>query len=194
MSHAHTGRARYALGMKHRSSIGLIGIAAATLGLAGCRSRTLEITSDPPGALVWLNDEQIGRTPVEVGFVHHGTYEVRARLEGYAPLVTRQSTRATLGEQPGFDFITQTFPGDTRVHWYFTLEPLPELKDQHAAELSAFERAKSFRDHMTGVKPVETPAPRTEPAQPKGDAGTPTTIEPSATSTSTTAPAPTTAK
>lgn len=186
MSRTRAGRDRYALGMKHGWYIGLMALAAASLGLAGCRTRTLEITTDPPGALVWLNDEQVGRTPLEVGFVHHGTYEVRARLEGYAPLVTRESTRATLEEQPGFDFVTQSFPGDTRVRWFFTLEPLPELKDQHAAEASAFERAKAFRDHMTGVK--------TEPAQPKGDAGTPTTVEPSATSPSTTAPAPTTAK
>lgn len=194
MSPAHAARARYALGMKHRSSIGLIGIAAAALGLAGCRTRTLEITSDPPGALVWLNDEQIGRTPLEVGFVHHGTYDVRMRLDGYAPLTTKRSTGASFADQPGVDFVSQAAPGESRTIWFFTLEPLPELKDRQAAELSAFERAKAFRDHMTGVKAPETPAPAADPAQPKGDAGTPTTVEPSATSPSTTAPAPTIAK
>jgi hypothetical protein len=177
--------------MKHAATIGLVTLSAlAAAGLGGCRTRTLEITSDPPGALVWLNDEQVGRTPLETGFVHYGAYDVRLRLEGYNPIVTHRTAGAPLVDQPGPDFVSQAFPGDSRTVWHFKLDPLPELTDQRGAEDAAFERAKAFRDKMGGAKAA---AP-SEKAQPKGDAGTPTTVAPSATSPSTTAPAPTTAK
>ncbi|MFB3120043.1 MAG: PEGA domain-containing protein [Stenotrophomonas maltophilia] len=40
------------------------------------------ITSEPPGALVWLNDREIGRTPVDVDFEFYGRYDVRLHLPG----------------------------------------------------------------------------------------------------------------
>ncbi|HZW08201.1 MAG TPA: PEGA domain-containing protein [Phycisphaerales bacterium] len=163
----------------------LVLVTAAAIGAGGCRTRTLEITSDPPGALVWLNDEQVGRTPLETGFVHYGDYEVRLRLDGYNPLVTHRPAGAPLIDQPGIDFVTQAFPGNSVTRWHFILEPLPELADQRGAESAAYDRAKAFRDHIVGSKP-RAPAP-----QPSGDAGTPTTVTPSGTSPSTTAPAPT---
>jgi len=56
------------------------------LGLlaAGCRAqRTLEITSDPPGAEVRLDDQTIGLTPVRVSFEHYGTRRLTFYLPGY---------------------------------------------------------------------------------------------------------------
>ena len=35
-------------------------------GLTGCVQRTITVNSDPQGALVYLNDIEIGRTPVTV--------------------------------------------------------------------------------------------------------------------------------
>ncbi|MFT3683348.1 MAG: PEGA domain-containing protein [Phycisphaerales bacterium] len=158
----------------------------AATALTGCRTRTLEITSDPPGALVWLNDEQVGRTPLETDFVHYGTYDVRLRMDGYVPLSTHRTATAPLADQPGIDFVTQAFPGRTVTSWHFTLEPLPELADRKGAEDAAYDRAKKVRDKATGVK--------TAAAQESGAAGTPATVTPSPTSPSTTEPAPTTDK
>lgn len=180
----------------------LIALMVAGAGLGACRTRTLEITSEPSGALVWLNDEQVGRTPLETDFVHYGTYDVRVRMDGYVPLSTHRTASASLADQPGIDFFSQASPGRTVTSWHFTLDPLPELIDQRGAENAAHDRAKAFRDHVTGKPaplfvptepPLTPPAPPTLPAQPNADAGTPTTVTPSATSPTTTAPAPTTA-
>lgn len=57
----------------------------AAVSLAGCVERTISITSDPSGALVFLNDEEIGRTPCEASFLHYGTYDVRIVKDGYEP-------------------------------------------------------------------------------------------------------------
>ncbi len=50
--------------------------------LAGCVERLITVHSSPAGALVYLNDEEIGRTPVSVPFKYYGTYDVRLEHEG----------------------------------------------------------------------------------------------------------------
>lgn len=54
---------------------------AALFVLAGCIERTITVTSKPAGALVYLNDEEIGRTPVTVPFTFYGVYDVRLEHE-----------------------------------------------------------------------------------------------------------------
>src|SRR5258706_9997592 len=51
--------------------------------VAGCVERTMTIKSDPPGALVYLNDREIGRTPVTRDFTWYGDYQVEIRKDGY---------------------------------------------------------------------------------------------------------------
>lgn len=53
-----------------------------TLVLAGCVQRVISITSQPSGALVYLNDEEVGRTPVSVPHLFYGVYDVRLEHRG----------------------------------------------------------------------------------------------------------------
>jgi len=54
------------------------------LFLGACTSpRSLSIESDPPGALVQLDGKQIGRTPLEVRFYHHGDRRITMTRPGY---------------------------------------------------------------------------------------------------------------
>lgn len=50
--------------------------------LTGCVERLITVHSTPAGALVYLNDEEVGRTPVSVPFKYYGTYDVRIEHEG----------------------------------------------------------------------------------------------------------------
>ena len=50
--------------------VGLLSLAA----LAGCVERRFVIESDPPGALVLMNGQQLGATPVDGHFVYYGRY------------------------------------------------------------------------------------------------------------------------
>jgi len=52
------------------------------LAAGGCVHRTLEVESNPPGALVYLNGEEVGRTPMRKEFLWYGTYDVQLRKEG----------------------------------------------------------------------------------------------------------------
>src|SRR5437868_726610 len=56
-------------------------LVAAALALSGCVERKLTIGSDPPGAILLLNDVEVGRTPVTVPFTTYGDYDDRLRYE-----------------------------------------------------------------------------------------------------------------
>lgn len=130
--------------------------------LPGCVERTISITSEPPGAIVWLNDVEIGRTPVETDFTFYGTYDVRLRLEGYEPLLTSRKANAPAYDWPGIDLVSEAIPADieSRVDWHFVLSPLPERAegaDRDALHQALIERATQTRQQ---VEAVPQPPPR----------------------------------
>jgi len=47
---------------------------------------TLGLTTLPPGGRFYVNDEYVGKSPAVVSKLKPGDYEVRAEVEGYAPL------------------------------------------------------------------------------------------------------------
>jgi len=58
---------------------------------AGCVHRRLTINSDPPGARVLLDGDEVGETPTSVDFTHYGTREVVLQKDGYETLKTLQT-------------------------------------------------------------------------------------------------------
>lgn len=111
----------------------------------GCIQRTISITSDPTGALVYLNDQEVGRTPVMVPFTFYGVYDVRMEADGYKPLWTEQQAKAPWWETPGIDLFAEAVPhGKADLHWHFTMQPQPPAEDvdadvllDHARQLRA---------------------------------------------------------
>jgi hypothetical protein len=84
---------------------------AAGLALTGCYGqvqRTLTIDSEPPGARCWLNDKEVGRTPVTVPFTWYGVYDLRLETPGYEPLVTKAKVEAPYYEWVPLDFAFET--------------------------------------------------------------------------------------
>lgn len=118
--------------------------------LPGCLERTITITSDPPGALVWLNDVEAGRTPLETDFTYYGVYSVRLHREGYEPLVTTRKADAPLYEWPVADLAAEAWPQKitTDIRWHFVLEPAAERLDGEAAREAILKRAAETRDRL----------------------------------------------
>lgn len=99
------------------TALTLVALAA----LTGCTRRTIEVTSTPPGAVVWLNDQQVGRTPVEVEFTHFGVYDVRLKLDGYEPVSTSRHAVTPVHEYPPIDLVTAPLPIHHHITWHFDL-------------------------------------------------------------------------
>lgn len=75
----------------------------------GCVSRRLTVRSNPPGALVELDGERIGFTPVSVDFTYYATRELRLSKVGYETLTVEQPLRPPWYQVPPLDFVSDNF-------------------------------------------------------------------------------------
>lgn len=141
---------------------------AALLLLAACAScaaeRKLVIRSEPPGALVRLDNQVVGTTPYETTFDSYGTRRITLYKEGHVPL-----SRVLVIEPPWYadfpaDLLTEVlFP----VGWKdvreedFTLEPVREGAISTPDLDAVLLRAESLR-----LAEPAGPRPSTVPAKP----------------------------
>ena len=91
----------------------------------GCVERKLTINTVPQGALVELNDEEIGTTPVTVAFNWYGDYNVRIRKEGYNAIDTNKILKQPKKDKFPYDFYYEVLTPKRYVdeyEWTFQLE------------------------------------------------------------------------
>ena len=137
---------------------------ASTLALliaqGGCLSRRIFVTSDPPGARLWLNDVEIGRTPVATEFTYFGTYNVRLEHDGFQTLETPKKAVAPWYEYPVVDLLAIAAPWsiETKLDWHFELEPSAEAPDRD----EVLNRARQLKEQVRQDDPGQT-APRPNP-------------------------------
>ncbi len=118
--------------------------------LSGCVERRLKITSDPPGALVYLANDEVGRTPLTMPFTWYGDYEVILRLEGYEAKITHTNITPPIYDIPPWDLISQAFVPWTyryNVSRHYELTPLTP-----PTEAELIERAMALRER--NLQPV----------------------------------------
>lgn len=115
---------------------------AALVSSPGCVRRTLTVRTEPEGALILLNDEEVGLSPVTVDFTWYGDYDVVIRKEGFETLKTHHRVSAPWYEYPPLDFFFETMVAFTLHDQHeaeFTLEPeqMPGRAElmENAAEL-----------------------------------------------------------
>ena len=113
---------------------------------AGCVRRTITITTEPPGALVFLNDQEIGRSVVTTDFLWYGDYDVTIRKQGYQTLKTNWDIKPPWYQILPFDFFAEVlWPGqlhDQRER-HFGLQPAqpPSQEELVGRALQARDRA-----------------------------------------------------
>jgi hypothetical protein len=112
--------------------------------LTGCVERLIKVSTDPPGALVWLNDQEVGVTPVTVPFTWYGRYELAVRKQGFQTIKTSRKTPVPLYQWPILDFFSETllpFRLVDRHHWHYQLTPTSPTDTD-----ALIERAQALRD------------------------------------------------
>jgi len=135
-------------------------IACAGCGLlllgGGCVQRRMTIRSSPPGALVYVDDYQIGTTPVSTDFIYYGTRKIRLVKDGYETLTVRQPFPAPWYEYFPLDFVTENL-----WPWEIRDERVVDLAMANAASTppeSVVARAEQAR-LSAGSLPAPPPAP-----------------------------------
>lgn len=125
---------------KHTAAAGIL-LTAMTLG--GCINRTIVVDSEPRGALVYLNDVEVGRTPTRVPFTFYGEYDVRLKKEGYETLHTAREAKPPWYDTIGADLLTGAMPWteDVTIEWSFELNEARTVSEQtvleHARQMRA---------------------------------------------------------
>lgn len=133
---------------KNSNRIRALSLILGAVCVSGCVRRTVTITTDPPNARVFLNDQEIGTSTVTTDFLWYGDYDVVVRKEGYETLQTHWPIKAPWYQWPVFDFFTDVlWPAtivDSRSR-HFVLEPAT----QPTAE-EVIGRAEEMRVRATG--------------------------------------------
>jgi hypothetical protein len=147
------------------------------LALAGCGvERRLIIHSDPEGALVYLNHEEVGRTPVSYDFTWYGQYDVQLRKEGYQTVSLTEWVVAPWWQWPPFDFVAEITPGRPRDTHRLSYAMRPATRPADPAAL--VRRAEGMRAELRSGEYTRTPStapttrPTTKPAKKKPAATT----------------------
>lgn len=128
----------------------IVGGASVFIG-AGCVQRKLTVTSEPSGALVYLNNREAGRTPFSTDFLWYGEYEVVVRKEGYQTIVAKKNVIAPWWQFPPIDLFAEiTPPRKVDAHTLsFTLTPVEEVSAS-----AILERATEMRKQLPATQPA----------------------------------------
>jgi hypothetical protein len=103
-----------------------LGMTLLVMFCSGCVERQLTINTTPPGARIWLNDEDMGESPVTTPFKWYGDYNVRITKPGFQTLHTHRPLEAPWYDTFPFDFLAQIVNPQRIVDaydWTFELQP-----------------------------------------------------------------------
>jgi hypothetical protein len=95
---------------------------------SGCVRRRLNVRSNPPGALVYVDNQQIGTTPCSVDFTYYGTREIRLIKPGYETLAINQPIPTPWYQIPPLDFVSENLtPMKIRDNRTVTFDMSPQI-------------------------------------------------------------------
>ena len=97
---------------------------------SGCVRRRMTIRSNPPGALVYVDDHPapIGTTPVSHDFIYYGTRKFRLVKDGYETLTVKQSIPPPWYQYVPLDFVAENLvPGEIRDQRCLDFQLRPQM-------------------------------------------------------------------
>jgi hypothetical protein len=140
--------------------------------------RRLNVNSNPQGALVYVDNQQIGSTPCSVDFTYYGTREIRLIKPGFETLTVNQPIPAPWYQYTPIDFVAEnlvtTKIRDNRTVSY-NLAPQLVVPTQELID-----RANQLRQdtQQYGIVPVGATLPINTGPVPFGAPGPPVALPP----------------
>ena len=144
----------------------ILGFAASLVLSAGCGhvERQMSISSNPSGALVYLNGQEVGRTPCTVDFTWYGRYDLALRMDGFQTLKTTQYVPAPWWQWVPFDLGAEVLPGRKLDNHYYAFALQAQTGENVDAALLV-DRAASLKPMLESGEFTRKPATRpTSPA------------------------------
>lgn len=106
---------------------------AGPITLTGCVERRYTIRTNPPGALVVVNDEEIGPTPISRSFTYYGDREITLMLDGHETQTVIQPIAAPWYDNMLTEFFTEnlipyTFRDEREFTYQLQPSTLPDIE------------------------------------------------------------------
>src|ERR1700742_3189479 len=102
-------------------------VSTAALPAEAIVRRRLNVNSNPQGALVYVDNQQIGSTPCSVDFTYYGTREIRLIKPGYETLTVNQPIPTPWYEYIPLDFVSENLvPNKIRDNRTVTYDLAPQ--------------------------------------------------------------------
>ncbi len=147
-----------------------LALVLACLAACGCVRRRMTIQSNPPGALVYIDDYEIGTTPISTNFTYYGQRKIRLVKDGYETKTVMERVSAPWYQFFPLDFVTENFiPGEIRDRRTLTYTLQPQAVVPTETVLGRAEQLRRGMHQATGTTPA---AVRVQP----GPAGPPSSV------------------
>lgn len=100
--------------------------------VSGCVQRRMIIRSQPEGAFVTIDNQQMGLTPISIPYTYFGTREVKLEKDGFKTIKVQQRLDPEWYERFPVSLVSENFAGreirDERV-MDFQLEPKTQVQE-----------------------------------------------------------------
>lgn len=131
------------------------GLAALCLWQTGCVRRRLTVRTSPPGAQVFVDDQEIGASPASTSFVYYGTRKITVIKDGYETTTLYEKISAPWYEYPPIDFVSENlWPFETRDERVVDVQLLPQ---QVVPEDQLLNRADLLRNNAANGQTIGLP-------------------------------------
>ncbi|PHS00957.1 MAG: hypothetical protein COA78_23240 [Blastopirellula sp.] len=131
------------------------------LGSTGCVRRRMTVRTNPPGAVLYVDNQEVGVTPVSTDYLYYGDRILRLEKDGFEPVEQSHKFKVPWYQYPPLDFVTENLiPWEIRDEREIDFEMKPQ-RIVPPAELR--QRAEQMRANATAGFAV--PVPPTQPPQ-----------------------------
>jgi hypothetical protein len=130
--------------------------------LPGCVRRRMTVRSNPPGAVVFVDDQEIGTTPASSSFTYYGTRKIQLLKDGFETLTVKQTFYPPWYEITPLDFVSENlWPHEVRDEQFldFQLQPQQIVPSEKLVERAEALRG-GLRQGYTVPLPNATPTPQ----------------------------------
>lgn len=137
---------------------GVLAAVVVLVYLPGCVQRRMTIRSNPPGALVYVDNHEIGVTPISTSFLYYGTREIRLVKDGYETLTVLQPMLPPWYQIPPLDFFSENLvPGEFRDQRIFTYQLQPQMVVPTEQLIDRAQQLRSAAQSPGGVMGASVP-------------------------------------
>ena len=112
----------------------------------GCVERLITVNTKPQGAIIWLNDQEVGASPVTVPFTWYGQYDVVARKDGFQAVKTSRETPVPIYQYPVIDLLAECLLPVKLVdkhQWQLDLTPNQAINHEELIERATSTRKQA---------------------------------------------------